>query len=108
VSTTVVNTRIRHGGVYIGRASGSQHYGNPFSHQRGTLAKVRVRSRDEAIKRYRTWLEGTTDVEVEPVRRGWILANIPGLRGKVLECFCKPKACHGDVLAALADATEGT
>jgi hypothetical protein len=27
------------------------------------------------------------------------------LKGKVLGCWCKPDACHGDVLAELADET---
>lgn len=27
------------------------------------------------------------------------------LKGKILVCYCKPKACHGDVLAAAANAT---
>jgi len=25
------------------------------------------------------------------------------LRGKILGCHCKPKACHGDILAEIAD-----
>lgn len=29
--------------------------------------------------------------------------RVRALRGKVLVCFCKPLACHGDVLAELAD-----
>ena len=29
------------------------------------------------------------------------------LRGKRLACYCAPLPCHGDVLAALADAPGG-
>ena len=32
-----------------------------------------------------------------------LLAALPELRGKRLGCWCAPQACHGDVLAQLAD-----
>jgi hypothetical protein len=28
---------------------------------------------------------------------------LAALKGKILVCFCKPLACHGDVLAEIAD-----
>ncbi len=28
---------------------------------------------------------------------------LPELKDKTIACWCHPKACHGDVLAALAD-----
>ena len=34
-----------------------------------------------------------------------LLAQLHTLKGKRLACWCKPKACHGDVLAKLADAS---
>lgn len=30
-------------------------------------------------------------------------AQVAGLRGKILACFCKPGPCHGDVLARWAE-----
>lgn len=36
-----------------------------------------------------------------------LLAQISDLRGKALGCFCWPRPCHGDVLAALANAEAG-
>ena len=30
--------------------------------------------------------------------------RIEGLRGKTLMCFCKPLACHGDVIAEYLNA----
>ena len=33
-----------------------------------------------------------------------LLKQIPELKNKVLGCWCKPEACHGDILAELADA----
>jgi hypothetical protein len=35
-----------------------------------------------------------------------LMAALGEIRGKVLGCWCKPAACHGDVLARLADATK--
>jgi Domain of unknown function (DUF4326) len=93
------------GDVYIGRSHDAMHFGNHFSHKGGTLAVVRVDTLDEAVDRFDTWLDGTTDQNVEPDRRLWVLANIPRLKGQRLRCFCKPLRCHGDVLARRADTT---
>ena len=30
-----------------------------------------------------------------------LVAALPGLRGRELGCWCKPQACHGDVLLEL-------
>lgn len=77
--------------VYIGRPS---PWGNPFSHKAGTLAEFRVATREEAIERFRGWFLAQPDL-VERCKKE--------LRGKVLGCWCKPKACHGDILAEIAD-----
>ena len=34
-----------------------------------------------------------------------LLARVGELRGKPLACWCVPELCHGQILAALADAT---
>ena len=88
--TTVVNSRKAPYDVYIGRPS---KWGNPFSHLPNTLAEFRVSSREEAVGKYEEWLRTQPD----------LMASLPELRGKRLGCWCKPKACHGDVLARLAD-----
>lgn len=75
--------------VYIGRPS---IWGNPFSHLDGTLAKFKVASREEAVAKFREWVQQQPE----------LMARLPELRGKVLGCWCSPKACHGDVLAELA------
>lgn len=94
-------------GVYVGRKDGSQfHYGNPFTHKKGTLANIIVGSREEAIVAFRDWLEGKAYQEVEPKRRQWILDHLAELKGKRLLCFCAPQACHGDILAEMADKHE--
>jgi hypothetical protein len=76
--------------VYIGRPS---KWGNPFSHKHGTLAEYKVASRREAIEAFRDWItkgEGR-----------YLLTQLHELAGKTLGCWCKPDACHGDILAEL-------
>lgn len=80
--------------VYIGRGS---VWGNQFSHRPSVFTTtIRVASREESIAKYEEWLMSRPD----------ILATLPQLQGKTLVCFCKPKACHGDILARLADALD--
>lgn len=70
--------------VYIGRPS---KWGNPY-----TIGKDG--SREEVIERYKAYIEGSPRL-LEDCRRE--------LRGKVLGCWCAPKACHGDILVELAN-----
>lgn len=76
--------------VYIGRPS---KWGNPFSHLKVSAAEYRVSSREEAIESYREWI--LTQPE--------LLEDLPELKGKILGCWCKPLACHGDILVELAN-----
>jgi len=81
--TKVVHCKREKYDIYIGRPS---KWGNPFTMGRdGT--------REQVIEKYRRWI--MTQPE--------LLAALPELKGRVLGCWCKPKACHGDVLAELAD-----
>jgi hypothetical protein len=61
-------------------------WGNPFF-----IGKHGTRS--EVIEKYRQWL--LTQPE--------LYARIHELRGKTLGCWCKPAACHGDVLIELLE-----
>ena len=76
--------------VYIGRGS---KWGNPFSHMDNTMAKFKVETREEAIEKYREWI----------MTQPQLLADLHELKGKTLCCFCKPLACHGDILVELTD-----
>lgn len=68
--------------VYIGRGS---MWGNPFHiGEHGT--------RDEVIELYREVL--WAQLKLGLVKKEDLLA----LDGKRLGCFCKPQACHGDVI----------
>lgn len=70
--------------VYIGRGS---KWGNPFRIGRdGT--------REQVIAKYCHWRE---------LQPALIRAAREELAGKDLLCFCAPRACHGDVLHALAN-----
>jgi len=79
--------------VYIGRGRSSQ-WGNPFSDNPQSLAKVVVGDRNEAIARYEEWLLQQPELVARARKE---------LRGKVLGCWCSPRACHGDVLARIAN-----
>ena len=67
-------------------------WGNPFRMTADTPAKrtrvLVVATREAAVEAYRAWLLGQSA----------LLARVPGLRGKALGCWCKPAACHGDML----------
>lgn len=84
MKTRVVHCKREPYDVYIGRPS---KWGNPFVI--GTDG-----TREQVIAKYRRWLESQPQ----------LLAALPELKGKTLGCWCAPDACHGDVLAELADA----
>lgn len=79
--------------AYIGRPKGllDGPFGNPF-----VLASEQ--DRDRLLHLYRNYFD--RKIETDEVFRRRIL----GLRGKILVCYCKPKACHGDVIAEWLDA----
>ena len=85
--TTVVNLRKEDYDVYIGRAGRGQdgYFGNPFQVSEG--------GREACIEKYREYFFDRIANDREFKER--VLA----LRGKTLGCFCKPEACHGDVIA---------
>lgn len=89
--------------IYVGRSDSLYHFGNPFSHIKQSAAKVIVGSRDEACDRFISWLDGTSDHDVEPKRREWILNNLWRLKGEDLSCWCVPERCHAETLIKLAN-----
>lgn len=73
--------------VYIGRPG---PWGNPFKiGPDGT--------REEVVAKYRVWL--LSYIQNNP----HFYHGLRELRGKRLGCFCKPKACHGDVIVELLE-----
>lgn len=87
----VRNKRFQSYDVYVGRPS---KYGNPFSHKKGTLAKYKVDTREEAIDRFREWFLSNAEL-VESAKRE--------LKGKTLGCWCYPAKCHAEILAEVAN-----
>lgn len=69
--------------VYIGRGS---KWGNPF-----IVGKHGDRA--EVISKY----------EMHIMTRPDLVASLPELAGKTLGCWCKPKACHGDILKIMVE-----
>ena len=68
--------------VYIGRPS---IFGNPFSIGRDG-------NREQVIEKYRAYF-------LEKIKNNERFRKaVEGLRGKVIACWCKPLACHGDVI----------
>ena len=79
--------------VYIGRRMtmggwnlSASKWANPFTIKEYKTAEA-------AIKKYKEYLLGNKS----------LLADLPELKGKVLGCWCKPAACHGDVLVELVN-----
>ena len=83
MKTMVTNIRKHYYDVYIGRGS---KWGNPFR-----IGKDGTR--EEVIKKYKRYL----------LKNKKLLSSLGELRGKWLGCYCKPLACHGDVLAELCN-----
>lgn len=80
MKTTVVNKFAEPFDVYIGRGS---PWGNPF-------AMGHPLNRNMVIDMFREYFFNKPDLMARARKE---------LKGKVLGCFCKPKACHGDVIA---------
>jgi hypothetical protein len=91
--TLVVNSRINIYDVYIGRGS---KWGNPYATQPGIGVRYIVGSRREAVEMFENWIH----------TQSHLMAALHELRGKRLGCpGCNPdrQACHGHILAELAD-----
>ena len=87
--TTVVHVSRDTFDVYIGRAR--QCFPKSKWHNPYKIGPDGTRS--EVIAKYRVYV--LSDPE--------LLSALHEVRGKRLGCWCKPRACHGDVLAELAD-----
>lgn len=69
--------------VYIGRGS---KWGNPFIIKRHG-------NREEVISKYKAYIMSRPD----------LIKSLPELKEKVLGCWCKPLACHGDILVQMIE-----
>lgn len=91
--TKVVNLyQTRQYDVYIGRSGRGEdgYFGNPF-------VIDKENSRETVLEKYKKYFD--KKIENDPV----FLKNVFGLKNKILGCFCKPQACHGDIIAEWLD-----
>ena len=102
--TTLVVNFYRHSGtiddVYIGRAGRGLdgYFGNPV--MKGFACRVCGETHTDSgstLVCYSVYLQNR--LATDPVFR----ARVAELKGRTLVCFCKPKPCHGDILAAAAE-----
>lgn len=85
--TTVVNLKEEGYDVRIDRKT---KWGNPY-------VVGRDGTREECIDKYSEWIEDQEH----------LMSSLHELKGKRLGCWCHPQACHGDVLARLANQLKG-
>ena len=79
--------------VYIG------HRSNRFGLAESIWANPHYKddcTQEEKVERFEVYLKTRPD----------LLARVHEVKGNRLVCWCKPKACHGDVLAKLAAAPQ--
>lgn len=94
-STKVVNVRYERFDAYIGRFNSSRGlrasiFANPFKiGPDGT--------RTEVIEKYKNYI----------LRRPDLIIEARKLKGKRLGCWCRPEACHGDILVLIAEGVLG-
>lgn len=84
--TRVVNKYKEPYDVYIGRGS---LWGNPYT--------VQAYGRELCIAMYEQYIRQRLHQEPD------LYLQLLELKGKTLGCFCKPKACHGDILIKLIE-----
>lgn len=84
---------------YIGRPS---PLGNPFTYNgvRTSLAKFSFKAREDSIAAYERYFDKMYGKDEELTKAfDEIYEHYKNGEDIYLQCFCKPKACHGDVIA---------
>lgn len=87
--TELVNVR-KYGKEGIRMIDRDTIFGNPFR-----LEEVGGDyTREESVAQYKTWFKNKLQTDDE------FRESVEDLHGDTLGCWCKPKACHGDVILA--------
>ena len=84
---------------YIGRPS---ILGNPFTHNgvKTNRAKLAFKTREEAIEAYEKYFDTMYGKDDEFTKAfDEIYEHYKNGEDIYLQCFCKPLACHGDIIA---------
>lgn len=89
--TELVNMS-RHGREGVTPIDRSTRFGNPYRLEKDGGDYTR----EESVDAYREWFVG--EIENDEFR-----SAVERLRGETLGCWCKPKACHGDVILAFLE-----
>ena len=88
--TTIIN--IRNGDPYHEKIDRTTIFGNPFR-----IGNDGTRS--EVIKKFEKYFYAD--------KQSWLReAAVVYLKDKILACWCKPKACHGDVIVDYLNSTK--
>lgn len=76
--------------VYIGRKGKGLKgtFGNPYRVTKGDEKGLGL-----SLKAFRSYMMLKLNTDIE------FFEQVMDLHGKTLVCFCKPKPCHGDVIA---------
>jgi hypothetical protein len=100
MTTHVVNLRKEAFDVYIGRPGKGQAgpFGNPIAvGQTCPVCGLQHTTPGSTLVCFKVYF--LKRVTQDPAFRNQVLA----LKDKTLGCFCKPKPCHGDIIAAWLD-----
>ena len=87
---------------YIGRSKYGNPLGNPFTHNgvKTNIAKLSLKTREDAIEAFRIYFKKMYGKDPELTKAfDEIYEHYKNGEDVYLQCFCKPKACHGDVIA---------
>ena len=84
--------------IYIGRPGKgrSGYFGNPIQIGKPCPECGEIHNREHTLICYEIYARNR--IKEDKVFR----ERVKGLHNKILGCFCKPKACHGDVLVHLS------
>ena len=81
--------------VYIGRKGVVFIDGKRFPHKSSNFANPykigKDGCRNTVLSKYKTFITNKLNSNIN------LMHELHTLKGKTLGCFCKPKACHGDV-----------
>ena len=94
--TIVVNLRKQRYDIYIGRAGKGQdgYFGNPISKNEPCFVCNGTHSTPEStLHCFEAYFHHRLEIDEE------FKSRVLALKGKTLGCFCKPRACHGDIIA---------
>ncbi len=87
---------------YIGRSNLGNILGNPYTHLpvEKTIALYECKDRDEAISKYADYFDTMYGHNIEFTKAiDEIYEKYKNGEEVFLGCWCKPKLCHGDIIA---------